>query len=429
MKRIELFFIERNPERRAHITKLLELKKYEEIYQLYGRKIYNTVISNKYKNKDIDKLISEGRFEDIYVKYGKENYNKRIYDMQAIDVYNETGSKFRSFLNKAKNKLLHRVAPVLLSTSLATATATPFVLGATTDSMKNENAIKYAEEIEKYNEKIDKYAEEVRALNLDDTKIMMKVMSDMWAGIKGYGKPKLDISGFYRLDLANEDGVGVCRNMADDVTAKLNAINPKYNARNFIVKIDTEQELNMAKIDRNIIQTNETVAEKETEQNKKDEKETENKEESVEEGSKFSETILGNHVVTAVDIPEQNITLIVDPTNPGLGVFKNGKIYMFSSPNGESLEIKPIGDVILKGTSNTIEVVKDIAKSFLPCELELDELEKIYGTEAQNKALEELKKLEDNNRTTFIEKYKVEGTQEIGSSENNVENKNIELER
>ena len=74
-------------------------------------------------------------------------------------------------------------------------------------------------------------------------------------------------------------------------------------------------------------------------------------------------------MVTAVDVPEKNITLILDSTNPGIGVFKDGKIYMFSTIDGNGLETKHIGEFVLEGYETTIDIIRDEIKSiFLPCE-------------------------------------------------------------
>ena len=48
----------------------------------------------------------------------------------------------------------------------------------------------------------------------------------MWKEIDGYGEPELDAFGYYRLDI--ENGVGMCRHMADDIAYKLNEINKDF---------------------------------------------------------------------------------------------------------------------------------------------------------------------------------------------------------
>lgn len=360
-------------ERLQDIMALRKSKEYDKIFEIYGQRIFRLAVSGKYKKQDIENLLEEGRFEDIYRKYGERTYNSYIYVMQQKDIYNETGSKPRSILNRVKNVFLHRIAPVALSASLLLPATAVGVVDHLITEEKKENAIEYAKEIEEYNSKINMYAEEVNSMNLNDTQIFMKVMNDMWNSIDGYATADNEVSGYLRLTLDSE-GVGVCRNFADDVTAKLNAINPEYNARNVIVYMESGK-YHLANIKRNIIEQNETVAE-------------ENSEEKVDNTEYF-----GNHMVTAVDIPDKNITLILDPTNPGIGVFKDGQIYMFSTDDGKGLETKPLGQ-LFQGLDNLLDMELTSLKSFLPCKYSLEELEELYGRDAQNEALKYLAALE-----------------------------------
>ena len=97
-------------------------------------------------------------------------------------------------------------------------------------------------------------------------------------------------------------------------------------------------------------------------------------------------------MVTAVDVPDKNITLILDPTNPGIGVFKDGKIYMFSTIDGNGLETKHIDEYVQEGCETTIDMIKDEIKSvLLPCKYSIKELRKMYGPAALNKKLERVK--------------------------------------
>lgn len=172
-------------------------------------------------------------------------------------------------------------------------------------------------------------------MNLTDLQTVMKVMDDMWENIDGYGEPKIDSPYFPRLDMT-EGGVGVCRNMADDVTSKLNAINPEYNARNLSVYLDSEEltseGFSMANIERTILQDNETVVDQDNENQDQDgtdnsEGEKEDKNELTEEQKEKLSKYVGNHMVTAIDLKEEDVTLIIDSTNCNLGVFEDGKIY------------------------------------------------------------------------------------------------------
>lgn len=132
-------------------------------------------------------------------------------------------------------------------------------------------------------------------------------------------------------------------------------------------------------------------------------------------------------MVTAVDVPEKNITLILDSTNPGIGVFKDGKIYMFSTIDGNGLETKHIGEFVLEGYETTIDIIRDEIKSiFLPCEYSIEELRDMYGPEALNKELERIKSIEEKVEIekNFIPKAEINEQKAVENSAE--ENKSID---
>lgn len=130
-------------------------------------------------------------------------------------------------------------------------------------------------------------------------------------------------------------------------------------------------------------------------------------------------------MVTAVDVPDKNITLILDPTNPGIGVFKDGKIYMFSTIDGNGIEIKHIGEFVLEGYETVIDIIKDEIKSiFLPCEYSIEELRKMYGPEALNEALDYIKSLEEKETkkgNNFIPKAEINEQEAVENNGNSIE--------
>lgn len=249
-------------------------------------------------------------------------------------------------------------------------------------------------------------------MNLTDLQTVMKVMDDMWENIDGYGEPKIDSVFFPRLDMT-EGGVGVCRNMADDVTSKLNAINPEYNARNLSVYLDSEEltseGFSMADIKRNILEDNETVVEENTEnQDGADNSEgkKEDKNELTEAQKEKLSKYVGNHLVTAIDLKEDDVTLIIDSTNCNLGVFEDGEIYMFFNDTGNGIKVTEFGNILGNvGGDNfggIMQLTEDQIKSMLPSKMSIDELEETYGVEAQNRALREVRKMEKNEEKDFI---------------------------
>ena len=244
-------------------------------------------------------------------------------------------------------------------------------------------------EIQSYIQNIEDYGKEVRKMDLTQTELLMKVTDDMWGSIKGYGNPKKDLIGFMGLDLATEEGVGVCRNMAEDVARKLNAIDEEYNARVINVYYSGEG-YEIANIDRNII--------KEDEEKKETKEQNTDAEETIGEDSTLTK-IVGNHAVVALDIKEDNATLILDPTNPGIGVYQNGKVTMF---NSKGVDYKPTQTLNwLNRGIDAFNIPIEYISSFKITNLNYDELNEKYGVEAQNKALDSVREKEKTFKDTI----------------------------
>lgn len=400
----DLLKVLKSKDRLSHIHRLLKDKKYDEIYSSYGQTIYTLVVPRKYKKQDINKLFSEGKFEDIYHKYGKSTYNSLLAKMREAEVYYETGSKPKSFFSKITYLLKHQIAPLFLSATLLLppVTITTFNVEGLKDV--KENSITYAEEIEKYNKQIEEYAKSVKELNLTDLQIIMKVMSDMWEKIDGYGDPKETIFGYERLSFLEDPSVGVCQHMADDTTAILNEINPDFHARNLTVYMSYDAMFNLADIDRTVIDTDE-------QENESDENSNTLIENIVDNSIEF----IGNHVVTVIDMPKEKLTLIVDPTNPGIGIYKDGKIHMFSSKDGTGISPKPLSNIMFRGSS-IFETAQTFMNTFIEPDKSIEELSKIYGTDALNEVLKEIKEIEKSYnpseeiteaKTSFDERYKI----------------------
>ena len=133
------------------------------------------------------------------------------------------------------------------------------------------------------------------------------------------------------------------------------------------------------------------------------------------EENKLIETVkklVGNHKMVAVDLKDEEITLLIDPTWLGLGIYKDGAIHMFNEKqNDEAIyNAKFFGYLKNKGIKTFWEYPIDYVKSFKESTLTLEELEKKYGVEAQN---EMLKKIEEEDRkkeqaNSFKESVKVD---------------------
>lgn len=373
--------------------KLAKEGKYEEIFALYGSKYYLKFVPYKYKKNDIKKLLQEGKFEDIYIKYGPNIYEKYVHKMKAMDIYLETGSKSKSkgtfVLNKIKSGTKRTILPLFIS-GVTVFEGFPILIASCYDQIITKNSITYAEEISSYDKKIQEYAKQINKLKLTDLQIIMKVMNDMWDSIAGYADPKKNIMGFQRLDFLEENGIGVCRNMADDVCAKLNVINPEYNARTLTVKMDMDKLIVINNIDNSKRPSSENNS-------------SSTQEDTNDISDNIIENIYGNHKVILVNIPNENITLVVDPTNPSIGIFRDGKIYMFSVDDGKLLTVKYLS-TSMDGILSVFDYNKRRTQSFFDSNINIEELKQKYGVDAQNKALEYVLELENNNEN---EKQKV----------------------
>ncbi len=402
-------------DKKEEIKRLKKEKNYEEIYRKFGSKEYVKNTPSSYRKKDLNKLVKEGKFEDIYSKYGKKVYNNLLSRAKYQEIKENKGRK-SAILWRIKRSL--KLTGLYLGIASSTFTLSFPVLNASTTK---ENEIKYEKEIKNYDNKIKKYAEEVNELKLNDVQVFMKVIDDMWNQIKGYKNPELDLTGFLELDLASEDGYGVCRNMASDVARKLNEINPDYNARTLVVNMGHDGQYKLADVKRKILEENETV---DTDSSSKDVQ------------NKMSD-ILGNHVITLVDVKSDNLIVVLDPTNPGIGIYQNGKIEMLNSVKGNELNFdtrKFTTFITSNGYKDGAESVIDFADSYQESKLSPKQIEEKYGLDAQNQALKEVRKIEEakanknlSDKESFKESLKVANLDKTEINQKaNVEEKDIE---
>lgn len=369
---------------------------YGQIYSLYGKNIFHKIVPKKYKEDDLDNLLAEGKFQDIYFKYGEKTYNENLTYMRQQDVEYETGSKIKGWLSKMGSSIKDIVKKKIPTALVTLGLGLPTMVTISAEASKAREYEENVEKIEEYIENINEYGEEVSQMNLTQIEVMMKVMDDMWKNIKGYGTPQINLLSYAGLDLATEEGQGVCRNMADDVARKLNAIDEEYNARVITVYFDTTKTgYKTADIEQNVIQSNETVL---------DESENESGEESQLKDDLMTK-LVGNHAIVALEVKEDNATIMLDPTNPGIGIYKDGEIVMFNSEgykeedkiNFERTYFMPIMYEGLDG----LKVPFEILNTFREPNLSMEELKQKYGLEAQNKALENVREKSKSFKDTI----------------------------
>lgn len=361
------------------IIQLMKEKKYDEIYQKYGRETYLRVVSNKHQIRDIDKLMDEGRFFELYEKYGEKIYRDYLREMKKVDVENELGIKFKFnnylfFENMTQNLKIIRnqAAKVMLGLTIVSGGFSTMISSQYDQVIENNSKV-YQSEIKDYDEEIKTYAEHINSMNLSDLEIIMKVMNDMWNSIDGYKIPDMyDAIGYPRLALYM-DGYGVCRNMADDFTARMNAINPNYEACNLNVYLK-EAEIN--NIRRTTLVNYNSIAD------------NSEQEENIDYKSEIISNLTGNHMVSCVKLKEDDVLLIVDSTNPSIGVLKNGEITMLSNQMMKGIKIKPVGNLML-GSDNRKEYLKKLTESLFTAG-DINTLKEKYGITSQNETLEEI---------------------------------------
>ena len=108
-------------------------------------------------------------------------------------------------------------------------------------------------------------------------------------------------------------------------------------------------------------------------------------------------------MVTLIDIPDRDITLVADPTNPGLGIYENGEIEMFNTD--ERWEGKEMSTALLNGYEG-LEIIGTYVDSF-NLKSKYSEAKKEFGLEKQNEALNYVRSLEkQNNEKSKEEKFR-----------------------
>ena len=410
------------------VKRLIKERKFDEIFEKYGGTCYRNYVPTWYSYEEIKKLKKEKRYEDIYIKYGYNEYRK-ILEKARYDEIKEYKGKTKAYFYKIKCILKH----IGVNTALVFTGFAAFSAGTTEEIIKM-NSIQYADEIEEYDKIIKNYAEKIRKMNLTKLQTLMKVTEDMWNNIEGYKTPSKDVFGFFELDLATQDGYGVCRNFAADVAKKLNAINPEFNARTINVYIAGEN-IKKANINENKKQK---VAKKiqkeneETETEKPDQNEVEENKNNTQEFwdkiyEDITDNVIGNHMVTLVDIPEDKITLVLDPTNPSISIYQNGKIILLN-PGNITMDAKEYSTAIYNGgIDGLIDSSKGFLDSFKKPKLSYEEIVAKYGLEAQNNALKQIKAITTSKndinpeRAKFIERIRVNKLEKDIKNENYLE--------
>lgn len=231
---------------------------------------------------------------------------------------------------------------------------------------RNENI----DRISEYEIYVDDYLESIDFTGLSDLEIFMKLMQYEHQEML-YSTPEQEITGYFRVQML--DGKGVCRNIADDLAYRLNLINPEYNAKMICVNssygnwVKNDDKMQIAP-DYNF--NNEEI---------------DNDNKGLEE---IKKRLFPNHAVTMINIPGEDYALILDPTNSGIGVISNGKIDMFNSDN-ENYYVTELANALLMGYDIRFSTELNELKSYFT-KHSLEELNELYGLDAQNEAIKKL---------------------------------------
>lgn len=316
--------------------------------------------------KIISQLLKSKNYDEIYKRYGKFMY--KLFEISRIsqEVKYEGGTKFddlKQIIDVHLKEIFYFCVIYL----------TYLFLAMPNDVQKDIKATARSENIDKiseYEKYVDDYLESNDFTGLSDLEIFMKLMQYEHQEML-YGTPEQEITGYFRVQML--DGKGVCRNIADDLAYRLNLINAEYNAKMICVNssygnwVKNDDKMQIAP-DYNF--NNEEI---------------DNDNKGLEE---IKKRLFPNHAVTMINIPGEDYALILDPTNSGIGVISNGKIDMFNSDN-ENYYVTELANALLMGYDIRFSTELNELKSYFT-KHSLEELNELYGLDAQNEAIKKL---------------------------------------
>ena len=360
---------------------------YYEVYRQYGKDAYIKYVPNSIRQQSIKNALLDGRYMDIYDIHGEKKFNDKVETILKSDIEYEAENKKQRITGWFKYLLPHKFKSVLkkhvLPISVGIAIAPVALLAPAAEQKRAEEGKKYQTEITEYLDDVREYGEQIKQYNLSPIQTMMKVTDDMWSRIEGYGNPELDLSEYAGIDVSKEMGAGVCRNMADDCARRLNAIDESYNAR--VIPVYCENgEYKRANIESKF------AAKPEDEDHEDEEIFGEYVDDQIKRN-------IGNHAIVLLSIKEDGVTLVLDPTNAGIGIYHNDKIDMFNSYGSTHpviVKTTPYGYCMYGIGKAIVEKQSDIISSMgIFTKEKISNLNAKYGVEAQNKALEEVRKI------------------------------------
>jgi hypothetical protein len=218
-----------------------------------------------------------------------------------------------------------------------------------------------------------KYIEYIKGLGLSDLEIIMKIVDDMHTNIGGYDEPKVDVPGFYRLDVGSADSTGVCRNMAEHIAYLLAKINPKSKAR--VINVYCGVEYVESPISRRL--NNDYVRKM-------------NQDYIFETSKKI------NHAAVIMSLPGERFKLVIDPTAGAIGVLANNEITLLNKSKGE-YGFRPDNAFynLAFGYVDGYNLI-DLARNIDGCngvQVDFERLRQEWGFDAQKSALDRVRSI------------------------------------
>ena len=319
--------------------------------------------------KIISQLLKSKNYDEIYKRYGKFMY--KLFEASRIsqEVKYEGGKNFddlKQIIDVHFKEILY-LCITYLSYLLLT------IPSDIQENIKTTRRFENIDKISEYESYVDDYLENTDFTGLSDLEIFIKLMQYEHQEML-YGNPESEISGYFRVQML--DGIGVCRNIADDLAYRLNLINPEYNAK--VISINSSFG-NWIKND----------DEMQIDPNYNFNNEEKDKDTLISKGlEEIKKRLLPNHAVTMVNIPGEDYALILDPTNSGIGVIYNGKIDMFNS-DSENYYVTELLNAFLMGYDVGFSTKLEELKSYFTSH-PLEELNELYGLDAQNETIKKI---------------------------------------
>lgn len=341
--------------------------------------------SKKEIERIVDELENEDRYFEVSTYYEKEFSIKGTMNFESMM---ETGKKFNNTKFKIRDFFVYsdfKRKKYILQTGVKNALihASRVFISAFFLSLASTNAFKLTDDgiemvyeaLEEYDANLEKYASQFDTNTMSTMEIVMAVMNDIRSNTY-YGIPKNEVLRYGRLSLDDTNNVGVCRNMADKFTTIMNLIDPRFQANNFAVALDTDCDtFTFCNIERPI----DPVFLEQLKNGKS----------PLLEPPELFNKFFGNHLVTIMKSIEDDCYLVVDVTNPSIGILKDGEVYTFNAEQYKFVDYRPISQF-----ATYEEAFSDINMKLLLSrfqDIDLNEANEKYGLDVQNKVLEKIK--------------------------------------